>query len=144
MAAAAGWAVLVATEFILLFGVLRVIAMVMAPELLPSLKVVFDIGALIACGWIAGRVGRPHALAAAAVTTAGLALFDLTPFMLLNVPWLLRLTTHAVRDARYLSSFLTTLTMHVLLFGSLLAGAYLSRPRRAPIRLNVQDSGTSG
>ena len=137
MAALAGWAVLVAMELALFFGALHLIAMVIAPDLLPSLKVVLDMGTLMACGWIAGRLGRPRAMAAAGLTAAGLTVFDLTPYVLLNVPWLLRLMANAVSDSRYVSSLLTTLTMHALLFGSLLAGAHLSRPREAPIRLRV-------
>jgi hypothetical protein len=137
VAALAGWAALAASELVLLFGVLRVFALVLGPELLPSLKVVLDMGALAACGWVAGRVGRPRVAAAAVLAAAGLACFDLTPYLLLNVPWLLRLTLNAVRDSRYLSSLLTTLMMHALMFGSLVAGAYLSRPREAPIGLGV-------
>ena len=128
---------LAATEFVLLFGALRLFALILGPELLPSLKVVLDMVALAACGWTAGRVARPRNAAAAVLTAAGLACFDLTPYLLLNVPWLLRLTINAVSDSRYLSSLLSTLTIHALMFGSLIAGAYLSRPREAPIGLGV-------
>jgi hypothetical protein len=129
VAALAGWAVLAAAEFVLLFGVFRVFAMVMGPELLPSLKVVLDMGALAACGWVAGRVGRPRVVAAACLCAAGIAAFDLSPYLPLNVSWLLRLTINAIRDSRYLTSLLTLLGIHVLLFGSLFAGARLSCPR---------------
>ena len=137
MAAIAGWAVLVATELVLLFGALRLFAMVMGPELLPSLKVVLDMGTLTGCGWIAGRVGRPHTMAAVSFTAAGLAGCDWTPYVPLNVPWLFRLIANAAGDSRYLSSLLTMVTIHALMFGSLLGGAYLSRPREAVIRLGV-------
>ncbi len=137
LAALAGWAVLVAAELVLLFGVLRVFALVMGPELLPSLKVVLDMAALAACGWVAGRVGRPHIVAAAVLTAAGLACLDLTPYLVLNVPWLLRLATNAVHDSRYLSSLLSTVMIHALMLGSLFAGAYLSRPREEPLGLGV-------
>jgi hypothetical protein len=135
VAALAGWGVLLATELVLLWGGLRLFAMVVGPELLPSLKVVLDMGTLAACGWIAGRVGRPRVMAAATLTAAGLALFDLMPYIPLNVPWLLRLAVKAVADSRYVSSLLTMLTLHALLFGSLFGGAHLSRPRDAPIGL---------
>ena len=138
MAALAAWALLAAMELVLLFGVLRLLAMVIGPELLASLKVVLDMAALTACGWVAGRIGRPRNLTAAGLTAAGLALLDLTPYVLLNVPWLVRLIANAVSDARYVPSLLTTLTMHALMFGSLVAGAYLSRPRKAPIGLELQ------
>lgn len=138
VAALAGWAVLAALELVLLFVVLRLLAMAIGPELLPSLKVVLDMAALTACGWVAGRLGRPRNTVAAGLTAAGLALGDLTPYVLLNVPWLVRLIANSVGDARYLPSLLTTLIMHALMFGSLAAGAYLSRPRRAPIGLGLQ------
>jgi hypothetical protein len=135
VAALAGWTALVASEAILLFGVLRLFAVVMGPELLPSLKVVFDMAALAACGWIAGRVGRPRVVAAAAFTAFGLAVFDLSPYVPLNVPWLLRVTRNAFGESRYVSSLLAALTMHALVFGSLFAGARLSRPREVPLAL---------
>src|SRR4051794_27685744 len=75
MAALAGWVVLVATELVLLFVALRLFAMLLGPELLPSLKAVLDMAALAACGWIAGRLGRPRVIAAATLTAAGLTMF---------------------------------------------------------------------
>ena len=137
MAALAGWAVLLAAQLVLLFGGLRLLAMVIGPELLPSLKVVLDMGTLAACGWVAGRVGRPRTMAAAALAAAGLTAFDLTPYLVLNVPWLLRLIGNAAGDSRYLSPLLSALAVHALMFASLFTGAYLSRPRQAPIGLGV-------
>ena len=137
VAALGGWAALVVTELILLFGVLRLFALVIGPGLLPSLKIVLDMGALAACGWTAGRLGRPGAMAAAVLTAAGLTTLDLTPYLLLNVPWLLRLATNSISDSRYLSSLLATVVMHALMFGSLFGGAYLSRPPEPPLGLGV-------
>lgn len=137
VAALAGWAALAAAEFVLLFGVLRFVAMVMGTELLPSLKVVLDMAALAACGWVAGSVGRPRTMAAAGLAAAVLTGFDLTPYLLLNVPWLMRLTANAVSDSRYLPSLLNTLAIHALMFGSLLFGASRSRAREAPMGLGV-------
>jgi hypothetical protein len=117
--------------------VIRVFALLMGPDLLPSLKVVLDMGALAACGWIAGRVGRPRVLAAAVLAAAGLAVYDFTPYLPLNVPWVLRLAKNALGDSRYVSSLSATLTIHALMLGSLFAGAQLSRPRRAPMELGI-------
>lgn len=135
VAALAGWTGLAAIELILLFGALRMFAMLMGPDLLPSLRVVFDMCALAACGWIAGRAGRPRVMAAAALTAIGLTVFDLTPYLPLNVPWVLRLTRNALGDSRYVPSLLATLTVHALMFGSLFVGAHFSRPRETPIGL---------
>jgi hypothetical protein len=137
VAVLAGWAALVIIELVWLFGVLRLFAMVIGPELLPSLKVVLDMGALTACGWTAGRLGRPRKMAAAVLTAAGLTAFDLTPYIPLNVPWLVRLAANAVGDSRYLSSLLAALVIHALMFGSLIGGAYLSRSPEPPVGLGV-------
>jgi hypothetical protein len=48
----------------------------------------------------------------------------------IDVPWLLQLTADAWRDARYRDSLVATFTTHLLLFGSLIAGGLLSRPRQ--------------
>jgi hypothetical protein len=137
VAALAGWAALVITELVLLFGAIRLFALVMGPDLLASIKVVLDMGALAACGWIAGRVGRPRVMAAAVLAAAGLALYDFTPYLPLNLPWVLRLAKNALGDSRYVSSLLATLTIHALMLASLFAGAHLSRPRRAPMELGI-------
>ena len=137
LAALAGWAVLVITELVLLFGAIRVLALVMGPDLLPSLKVVLDMGALAVCGWIAGRVGTPRVLSAAGFAAAGLAVYDFTPYLPLNVPWVLRLAGNALGDSRFLSSLSATLIIHALMFGSLFAGAQLSRPRKRPMVLDI-------
>jgi hypothetical protein len=138
-AAIGGRGVLAAAELTLSFGALPLFALVMGPGLLPSLKVVLDMGALFAAGFGAGRLGRPHAMIAAGVTAAGLAAFDLMPYVTLNVPWLVGLAANAVSDPRYLPSLLTTLAVHALMFGSLFAGAALSRPREGPTQVRLGD-----
>jgi hypothetical protein len=126
---------LAAAELVLLFGVLRLFARIAGPELLPSLKVVFDMIAMASGGWVAGRLGAPRVFPAAASMAVGLTALDLTPFLPLNVPWVLQLTRNAVTDSRFLSSLGTTLIMHALLFGALFLGAHLSRPPEPPTTL---------
>jgi len=130
--------VLVILELVLLFGAMRVLARVMGPVLLPSLKVVLDMGVLAVCGWFAGRVGTPRVLSAAGLAAAGLAVYDFTPYLPLNFPWVLRLAKDALGDSRYLPSLSATLIIHALMFGSLFAGAQLSRPRKRPIMLDIE------
>lgn len=136
-AAVAGWAALVVVELVLLFGAIPLLGMLMGSDLLAPLKVVLDLGALAACGWVAGRAGRPHVTAAAAVTAAGLALVDLTPYAPLNVPFLLRSIINAFGDSRYAWPLLTTLFLHAVLFRTLFIGARLSRPRALPLGLGI-------
>ena len=129
---------LVITEWVLLFGAMRVFARVMGPDLLASLKVVLDMAALAVCGWFAGRVGTPRVLSAAGLAAAGLAVYDFTPYLPLNVQWVLRLAEDAFGDSRYLSSLSQALMIHALMFGSLFAGAQLSRPRKRPVALHIE------
>jgi hypothetical protein len=138
VAALVGWAALVITKLVLLFGAMRVFAWVMGPDLLPSLKVVLDMVALAVCGWFTGRVGTPRILSAAGFAAAGLAAYDFTPYLPLNVPWVLRLAKDALGDSRYLSSLSAALIIHALMFGSLFAGAQLSRPPRLPVVLDIE------
>ena len=107
------------TELVLLFGAMRVFARLMGPDLLPSLKVVLDMGVLAICGWFAGRVGTPRVLSAAALAAAGLSVYDFTPYLPLNVPWVLRFAKNALGDSRYLSSLAAALIIQALMFGSL-------------------------
>lgn len=138
VAALSGWAVLVIIELILVFGAMRVFAWAMGPDLLPSLKVVLDMVALAVCGWFRGRVGEPRVLSAAGLAAAGLAVYDFNPYLPLNVPWVLRLAQNSLGDSRYLSSLFATLIIHAIMFGSLFAGAQLSRPRRLPLALDIE------
>lgn len=137
LAALAGWAALVATELVLYFAVLPLLAMVLGSELLASLKAALDLGALTVCGWVAGRVGSPRVMAAAVLTAIGLALFDLTPYLPLNVPFALRLLRNAFGESRYAWSLLTTLLVHIVFFLSLFFGARRSRASTAPLRLGI-------
>lgn len=137
-AAVAGWTVLATTKLVVLLCTTRILALIMSPDLLPSLLVVIDMGALAACGWMAGRVGRPRVWPTAILAAAGLSLYDFTPYLPLNVPWVFRLAKNTFSDSRYVSGLSATLTIHALMLGSLFAGAQLSRPRRAPMELGIR------
>jgi len=69
------------------------------------------------------------------IFAATLSFRDLDPLLAINVPWLVRLAADALRDSRYLGSLVDTASEHSLLFGSLFAGALLSRPSRRPVSL---------
>ena len=70
------------------------------------------------------------------VFAATLTVWDLSPIIAINVPWLLRLAIHALSgDSAYLSSLVSTSTSHALLFGCLLAGGMLSRPSSKPVSI---------
>ena len=98
---------------------------------------------LAAAGFVAGRLNRPAPVLAVLVFAATLAIPDFGDARLLdvpwNIPWLMRLTRDALSDRRFLDSWLTTAGMHLLLFGSLIAGGTLSRPVEPPVSLAVRE-----
>ena len=94
-----------------------------------------DCIALAATGWVVGRLNRTNPILAVLVFAATLSFWDCTPWMAINIPWLLRLVEDTVRDSGYLSSLLTTAANQAFLFGSLLAGGLLSRPPTKPVSI---------
>jgi len=90
---------------------------------------------LAAIGWAIGRLHRMRPLPAVLAFAATLCPFSFEAWLPLDVPGLLRLAMDAVRDSRYWEPLATLLAQHVLLFGSLIAGGLLSRPRQTPLSL---------
>jgi hypothetical protein len=123
-----GWVALLPTAYLLERVVLRA-APVLGPEWFATARLTLDCAILAATGWIAGYWSRPHSLFAALVFVATLTLRDFTPLLPLDVPWIFRLLVDTLHDARYLDSLVTTAAGQALLFGCLIAGAMLARPR---------------
>ncbi|HJT87470.1 MAG TPA: hypothetical protein VJ732_06430, partial [Bryobacteraceae bacterium] len=94
-----------------------------------------DGAVLAAAGWLAGRLHRGSAIPAILAFAATLIWGDLDPVAAINVPWLIRLSGDALRDARYGPSLAATAAAHLFLFGSLAAGGMLSRPPRPPLSI---------
>jgi hypothetical protein len=84
---------------------------------------------LAVAGWVVGRFNRPYAISAAMLFAFTLSFWDFGDALALNVPWLLRLVTNSFHDSRFLDSLVASVETHVLLFGCLIGGAALSRPR---------------
>lgn len=95
----------------------------------------FDCLTLTAAGWVAGRLHRGHAMLTATLFAFTLCFWDFGDAVALNVPWLLRLIRNSLHDSRYFDSLAGSFETHVLLFGCLMAGAALSRPREKPASL---------
>ena len=88
--------------------------------------------ALIAAGWVIGRLAGPNPMIGVLAFAATLVWWDLDSLVGINIPWLFRLTADLLGDSRYWSSFVSTAASHALLFASLVAGGLLSRPLGKP------------
>lgn len=94
-----------------------------------------DCAALAAAGWAAGRWARPYSLLAAGIFALTLCFRDFGDVLALNVPWLLRLLKDSFEDSRFLDSLIASVETHALLFGCLMAGAALGRPKEKPVSI---------
>lgn len=123
-----GWAALFSTAFWLVRPLLTWAAPAIGPSWLPTASLTFECAALAVAGWVAGRLHRANTAITALVFAATLSTWDFSESLGIDVPWLVRLTADALRDSRYLESWVASAATHVILFGSLIAGAQLSRP----------------
>jgi hypothetical protein len=94
-----------------------------------------DCAALTAAGFVVGRLARPGSTLPGAIFAATLCFWDFGGTLALNVPWLARLVWNSFHDARYVDALVTSLETHALLFGCLIAGVALSRPREKMISI---------
>ncbi len=90
---------------------------------------------MAAAGGGAGRLSRPRPMRAALLFALTLCGWDFGGMLALNVPWLLRLAMDSTENTRYLDSLIASAEMHLILFGCLMGGAALSRPRDTPPRI---------
>jgi len=123
-----GWCTLLLIAY-LLERTLRWTAPSFGDVWLATARLTLDCFALAATGWIVGRWSQPHSLFVSLVWAATLAFRDFNPLLPIDVPWLLHLAIDTWRDDRYLDSLVTTAAGQALLFGCLIAGAMLARPR---------------
>ena len=130
-----GWATLLAIAFLVERPLLIWTAPLLGATWFPTARLVLDCGVLTATGWVVGRLNRSRPMFAVLVFAATLTFWDFSLVVPINVPWLFQLTADAFGDPLYLESLATTAATHVFLFGSLIAGGLLSRPRRAPVSI---------
>ena len=130
-----GWGTLLLLAYLLEHLVLVWTAPIVGVKWLATAGLALDCMDLAATGWVVGRLNRPDSLLGVLSFAATLTLWDFTPVVAVNVPWLLRLTANTLRDSVYLSSLLTTAASQALLFGSLIAGGLLSRPPSKPVSI---------
>ncbi len=100
-----------------------------------------DCGVLTGVGWIVGRLNRENPIFGVLIFAATLTVRDLTPWLPVNVPWLFHLAVDAFHDDRYVDSLLTTAAGQALLFGCLIGGGLLARPRAPEPRIDLSVPG---
>jgi len=124
-----GWAMLCVLTILVERPLLFWTAPLLGGSWLPTAQLGLECAALAATGWIVGRWNRSDAIAGALVLGVMVAVWDFGLVPSINVPWLFRLAVDSFGNARYVESLITAAATHVLLFGSLIGGARLSRPR---------------
>lgn len=130
-----GWAVVFALTYFLERPLLVWTAPIAGAHWVATVKLALDCLVLAASGWVIGRLDRSAPLPGALAFTATLAFLHLDPLLDLNLIPLIRLASAAVRDTRYLGIWATAAVPYLFQFGSLIAGALLSRPSPAPFSL---------
>jgi hypothetical protein len=137
-----GWAALFAVISLVMRPLLHGLAPWLGASWLPTAQVVLECAALGASGWIMGRTNPLDAAPTVALFAILLAVWNFGLVPPINVPWLFRLTIDSFGNPRYLESLINAAGVHALLFGSLAAGASLSRRTgRTPLSLMNGDLG---
>ena len=131
----AGWTALIALTYIAERPLLRLTAPLIGPRWMATASLSLDCLKLAATGWAIGRLERTAPLPGVLAFAATLGLFNVEPWLPLDVPGLLRLAMEAVHDTRYWDPLATMAAQHVLLFGSLVAGGLFSRTPQKPLSL---------
>jgi len=130
-----GWAALLVLVYLIEQSLLRWTVPWIGRDWFPTELVVLNCLALAATGWVIGRTSGAAWKLCLAVFALTLLFRDFSPELAINVPWLIQLAADATRDSTYLSSLGATTAAHLLLFGSLAAGGFLSRPAEAPVSI---------
>jgi hypothetical protein len=132
---ALGWATLLVLAYIVERQLLHWMAPLLGPIWIATAHLSLDGLTLAAAGWMAGRGNRSHALLSGLLFAVTLSYWDFGDMLALNVPWLLKLTIDSFSDSRFFDSLVASAETHALLFGCLIAGAALSRPREKPVSI---------
>ena len=135
LAILAGWAALLLAVFVIERPVLMLTARFLGASWVPTVRLTLECTALAGTGWVIGRLNRSSPVLAALIFAATLAPWDFGEMLEIRFRWLLRLAADALRDPRYFDSLVETTILHLFLFGSLIAGAMLSRSRTAPLSI---------
>ena len=130
-----GWVTLLGLAYLVERPLLHLIAPLLGATWIATAHLAFDCLTMAAAGWVAGRFNREKAIFSAGLFAATLCFWDFGGVLALNVPWLLLLVKNSIHDSRFLDSLATSAETHVLLFGCLIVGAMLSRPRQKAVSI---------
>jgi len=133
-----GWAALWALTYLIERPLLIWTAPVVGSHWIATVKLALDCLILAAVGWATGRLDRASPLPGVLLFAATLAFWpfsQLSPPIDLSVTPLIQLAAAGVHDARHLSLLATATVPYFFQFGSLIAGALLSRPAPVPFSL---------
>jgi hypothetical protein len=133
-----GWLTLLVAAGLLERAILTLIAGPLGASWFPTVRLILDCAVLAITGWVIGRSSPARPMLAVAAFAATLTFRDFGEMLEIRVPWLLQLAVDALRDPRYWDSLAYTAAIQAFLFGSLIAGARLSR-RRPPASLSIVD-----
>jgi len=135
-----GWAALLALTYLAERPLLLWTAPLLGDHWVATAKLSLDCLTLAATGWLVGRLSRSAPLFGALAFGATLAVCaNLNPSFGIDFVVLIRLAGEALHDSRYLSALATLAAQHVFLYGSLMVGAWLSRPSQRPLSLFRED-----
>ena len=132
---ALGWVTLLVLAYMVERQLLHWMAPLFGPIWIATAHLCLDGLTLAAAGWAAGRGNRSRALLSGLLFAVTLCFFDFSEMLALNVPWLLKLTKDSFSDPRFFDALVASAETHALLFGCLIAGAALSRPREKPVSI---------
>jgi len=132
---AVGWATLIALTYLAQRPLLRLTAPLVGPHWIATASLALNCLKLLATGWAIGRLHRAAPLTGMLAFAATLALFNLDPWLPLDLQQLIRLGIDAAKSARYWGPLATMAAQHILLFASLFAGALVSRAPETPLSI---------
>ena len=130
-----GWAVLFALTYLVERPILIWTAPLAGARWIATSKLSLDCFMLAGTGWAIGRLQRSAPLPGALAFAVTLAFHNFDPWLGVDVPWLVRLGANALHEPLYRDPFSTIAVHYLLLFGSLIVGALLSRPRPVPLSI---------
>jgi hypothetical protein len=135
-----GWVTLLGLAYLVERPLLHLIFPLLGATWSATAHLTADCLTLAASGWIAGRFNQANAILSAGLFAVTLCFWDFGGVLTLNVPWLLLLIENSFHDSRFLDSLATSAETHALLFGCLIVGAALSRPREKAVSITDVES----
>src|SRR6185295_2559024 len=102
-----GWVTLLVITYLLERPLLFWTVPILEGSWLDTAQLALDCSALAVSGWVIGYLSRDDWFIALLSFALTLTLWDFTPLLAINVPWLLHAVINAFSDSRYLGGFVT-------------------------------------